>query len=66
MHFTKRIIKVVIIWFLLCNFQVASSPYHYDSHVELVKLLRESGDLDRLRDAREGMSKIFPLTEGNL
>lgn len=43
--------------------QVASNPYHYDSHVELVKLLRESGDLDRLRDAREGMSKIFPLTE---
>ncbi|RMX56908.1 hypothetical protein pdam_00021974, partial [Pocillopora damicornis] len=43
--------------------QVASNPYHYDSHVELVKLLRESGDLDRLRDAREGMNKIFPLTE---
>lgn len=43
--------------------QVASSPYHYDSHVELIKLLRESGDLDRVRDAREGMSKNFPLTE---
>lgn len=43
--------------------QVASNPYHYDSHVELIKLLRESGDLDKVRQAREGMSKIFPLTQ---
>ncbi|KAL9980223.1 hypothetical protein ACROYT_G008778 [Oculina patagonica] len=43
--------------------QVASNPYHYDSHVELIKLLRESGDLDKVRNAREGMSKVFPLTE---
>ncbi|KAJ7387452.1 positive regulation of histone deubiquitination [Desmophyllum pertusum] len=43
--------------------QVEKSPYHYDSHVELIKLLRESGDLDRVRNAREGMSKIFPLTQ---
>ena len=46
--------------------QVASNPYHYDSHLELVKLLRNSADLDRLREAREAMSKIFPLTEGIL
>ncbi|CAH3157953.1 unnamed protein product [Porites lobata] len=43
--------------------QVESNPYHYDSHVQLIKLLRESGDLDRVRNARESMSKIFPLTQ---
>ena len=43
-----------------------SNPYHYDSHVQLIKLLRESGDLDRVRNARESMSKIFPLTQGNI
>ena len=47
-------------------FQVESNPYHYDSHVQLIKLLRESGDLDRVRNARESMSKIFPLTQGNI
>lgn len=45
---------------------MASNPYHYDSHVELIKLLRQSGDLDKVRNAREGMSKIFPLTEGKV
>ncbi|XP_067033706.1 squamous cell carcinoma antigen recognized by T-cells 3-like isoform X1 [Acropora muricata] len=43
--------------------QVASNPYHYDSHVEVIKLLRESGDLDKVRQAREDMNKIFPLTQ---
>lgn len=43
--------------------QVTSNPYHYDSHVQLIKLLRQSGDLDKVRSAREGMSKIFPLTQ---
>ena len=47
-------------------FQVESNPYHYDSHVQLIKLLRECGDLDRVRNARESMSKIFPLTQGNI
>ena len=56
---------VLLVILLLMNFQVEKSPYHYDSHVELIKLLRESGDLDRVRNAREGMSKIFPLTQGN-
>ena len=51
-------------WDDFCSFQVASNPYHYNSHVELVKLLRESGDLDKVRNAREEMSKIFPLTQG--
>lgn len=50
------------LWFF---FQVESNPYHYDSHVQLIKLLRESGDLDKVRNARESMSKIFPLTQGN-
>ena len=45
---------------------MAGNPYHYDSHVELIKLLRQSGDLDKVRNAREGMNKIFPLTEGKV
>lgn len=36
----------------------------YDPYVELMKLLREDGELEKLREAREKMSEIFPLTEG--
>ena len=36
----------------------------YDNHVELIKLLKTSGDFDKLRAAREAMNVIFPLTEG--
>ena len=34
--------------------------------MELIGLLRQQGDLDRARDARQSMSKLFPLTEGGL
>ncbi|XP_028400531.1 squamous cell carcinoma antigen recognized by T-cells 3-like isoform X2 [Dendronephthya gigantea] len=39
-----------------------NSPFHYESHLKLIKALRDIGDLDRTRQARETMSKIFPLT----
>ena len=58
--FSSKIL-VCVTFFLL---KVSSNPYHYQSHVELIKLIRDYGDLDKLRDARENMSKIFPLTEG--
>ena len=44
--------------------QIESSPYHYDSHVQLIQLLRQLGDLDKARQARRNMSKSFPLSEG--
>ncbi|XP_057295311.1 squamous cell carcinoma antigen recognized by T-cells 3-like isoform X2 [Hydractinia symbiolongicarpus] len=40
-----------------------ANPYQYDKHVELITALRASGDLDQLRNARENMSNIYPLTE---
>ena len=32
--------------------------------MELIGLLRQLGDLDGARNARNAMSKVFPLTEG--
>ena len=49
----------------LC-YQVAENPYVYDGHTELIKYLREIGELDSLRDARQKMSELFPLSEGKL
>ncbi|XP_033747614.1 squamous cell carcinoma antigen recognized by T-cells 3-like isoform X2 [Pecten maximus] len=43
--------------------KIEENPYMYDSHVELIKILRQMGELSRLRDAREKMSELFPLTE---
>ncbi|XP_074641538.1 spliceosome associated factor 3, U4/U6 recycling protein-like [Tubulanus polymorphus] len=42
---------------------ISENPYMYDNHVELIKLLRETGDLDRQRSARQAMREIFPLAE---
>lgn len=44
--------------------QLKDSPYHYSSHVELIQLLRQLGDLDQARQARQRMSEAFPLSEG--
>ncbi|KAJ3681419.1 hypothetical protein LUZ60_015908 [Juncus effusus] len=37
-------------------------PLDYDSHNEYIKCLRKLGEIEKLRKAREGMSKLFPLT----
>ncbi|CDS41644.1 squamous cell carcinoma antigen [Echinococcus multilocularis] len=42
--------------------QLEVNPYLYDAQVRRVALLRKVGELDRLREAREMMSKHFPLT----
>ncbi|KAL5475045.1 hypothetical protein EMCRGX_G027093 [Ephydatia muelleri] len=42
---------------------LSENPYHYDSHVELVRLCRVSGDLERTRAARVKMNELFPLSE---
>ena len=41
---------------------LSSSPFHYDSHVALIKACRKIGDLAALRGAREKMAASFPLT----
>ncbi|KAI8782889.1 squamous cell carcinoma antigen recognized by T-cells 3-like isoform X3 [Biomphalaria glabrata] len=43
--------------------QISQNPFIYDNHIEKIKLLKQLGDLYRLRDARADMSKHFPLTE---
>ena len=55
-----------IIFFLHIYFQVEANPYKYDKHIELITALRSEGDLEQLRNARESMANIYPLSEGNL
>ncbi|XP_051160742.1 squamous cell carcinoma antigen recognized by T-cells 3-like [Leptopilina boulardi] len=38
------------------------NPYDYASHVALINLLSKMGELERLRVARENMSKTYPLS----
>ncbi|KAL5970650.1 Squamou cell carcinoma antigen recognized by T-cell 3 [Taenia solium] len=42
--------------------QLEENPYLYDAQVRRITLLRKAGELNRLREAREMMSKYFPLT----
>ncbi|XP_010529912.1 PREDICTED: squamous cell carcinoma antigen recognized by T-cells 3 [Tarenaya hassleriana] len=42
--------------------EVAANPYNYDAYVQYIKLLRKTADLEKLRQARETMSAIFPLS----
>ncbi|XP_006659057.1 squamous cell carcinoma antigen recognized by T-cells 3 [Oryza brachyantha] len=37
-------------------------PLDYDSHVQYIRCLRKSGNIEKLRAAREEMNKCFPLT----
>ncbi|XP_004485413.1 uncharacterized protein [Cicer arietinum] len=41
---------------------LAANPSNYYAHLQYIKLLRKTGDVDRLTKAREAMSEIFPLT----
>eukprot|EP00111_Clytia_hemisphaerica_P004917 TCONS_00014140-protein len=40
-----------------------ANPYQYDKHIELITALRSTGDLEQLRNAREAMSNVYPLSE---
>ncbi|CAI9765278.1 unnamed protein product [Fraxinus pennsylvanica] len=42
--------------------ELYNNPSNYDSHVQYIKLLRKQGDIDKLRQAREAMSALFPLS----
>ncbi|XP_069850756.1 squamous cell carcinoma antigen recognized by T-cells 3 isoform X2 [Dipodomys merriami] len=43
--------------------QLSINVYDYNCHVDLIKVLRLEGELDKVRAARQKMSEIFPLTE---
>jgi len=43
--------------------ELTINPSNYDKHLELIKVCKESGELDELRTARKIFAKIFPLTE---
>ncbi|GAB6028737.1 Squamous cell carcinoma antigen recognized by T-cells 3 [Chamberlinius hualienensis] len=43
--------------------QVSGNPYLYDGHIQLINAVKKIGDLEKLRNAREKMSELFPLTE---
>uniref|UniRef100_A0A8C8H192 RRM domain-containing protein n=1 Tax=Oncorhynchus tshawytscha TaxID=74940 RepID=A0A8C8H192_ONCTS len=44
--------------------QLSINAFDYNCHVDLIKLLRQEGELPPLRKARQKMSELFPLTEG--
>ncbi|XP_042009943.1 squamous cell carcinoma antigen recognized by T-cells 3-like [Salvia splendens] len=42
--------------------QLYNNPSDYDTHVQYIKALRKQGELEKLSQAREAMSSLFPLT----
>ncbi|KAJ6394975.1 hypothetical protein OIU77_024064 [Salix suchowensis] len=42
--------------------ELSSNPSNYDSHVQYIKLLRKMGEIDKLKQAREAMNNVFPLS----
>ncbi len=41
---------------------MAAEPYSYDLYLEKIRILKELGELDRLRTVREKMSQLYPLS----
>ena len=42
---------------------IAENKYQYQFYVDIIKLTRDNGNLDKLREYREKMSELFPLSE---
>ncbi|XP_048128253.1 squamous cell carcinoma antigen recognized by T-cells 3 isoform X2 [Rhodamnia argentea] len=42
--------------------ELYSNPSNYDAHLQYIRLVRKTGDLNKLRQARDAMSALFPLT----
>ena len=40
---------------------LTQDPYHYQSHLDKIEVLKSMGELDRLREARETFAKAYPL-----
>ncbi|KAK8581397.1 hypothetical protein V6N12_071622 [Hibiscus sabdariffa] len=47
---------------LTLEYELSSNPSNYDAHVQYIKLLRRSGEIEKLREARENMNTLFPLS----
>uniref|UniRef100_A0A8C3AMJ5 Spliceosome associated factor 3, U4/U6 recycling protein n=1 Tax=Cyclopterus lumpus TaxID=8103 RepID=A0A8C3AMJ5_CYCLU len=43
--------------------RLSINAFDYNCHIDLIKLLKQEGELVRLRKARQKMSELFPLTE---
>ncbi|XP_031283968.1 squamous cell carcinoma antigen recognized by T-cells 3-like [Pistacia vera] len=41
---------------------LANEPSNYEVHVQYIRVLRKMGEIEKLRQAREAMNEIFPLT----
>nr|KJB70773.1 hypothetical protein B456_011G090800 [Gossypium raimondii]KJB70774.1 hypothetical protein B456_011G090800 [Gossypium raimondii] len=41
---------------------LSTNPSNYDAHILYIKLLRRRGEIEKLREARENMNVLFPLT----
>ncbi|CAN0913328.1 Squamous cell carcinoma antigen recognized by T-cells 3 [Linum grandiflorum] len=42
--------------------ELSTNPANYNVHVQFINLLRRMGELEKLRQAREAMNTLFPLT----
>ncbi|KAM1531250.1 hypothetical protein ACFX1T_020271 [Malus domestica] len=42
--------------------ELSANPGNYDTHVQYIKILRQMADIEKLRQAREAMNQLFPLT----
>ncbi len=42
---------------------IDQNPFGYDSYVEIINLLRKQGEFNLLREYRNKMKELFPLTE---
>ncbi|KAK8584620.1 hypothetical protein V6N13_138577 [Hibiscus sabdariffa] len=47
---------------LTLEYELSRNPSNYDAHVQYIKLLRRSGEIEKLREARENMNTLFPLS----
>ena len=44
---------------------IAQNKFQYQYYVDIIKLTRDNGELTKLREYRDKMSQIYPLTESN-
>ncbi|XAR56245.1 hypothetical protein NMG60_11036649 [Bertholletia excelsa] len=44
------------------EYELSNNPANYDAHVQYIRALRKKGDIEKLRQAREAMSELFPLS----
>uniref|UniRef100_A0A671X4N9 Spliceosome associated factor 3, U4/U6 recycling protein n=1 Tax=Sparus aurata TaxID=8175 RepID=A0A671X4N9_SPAAU len=60
-----NIVPLLIVCVIFCfpPLQLSINAFDYNCHVDLIKLLKQEGELVRLRKARQKMSELFPLTE---